>query len=325
MKILVTGGAGYIGSHVARMLVAQGMHDITVLDSLVAGYAEALPDCPFVQMDLEDEASLNQLLAQAKFDAIIHFAAHIVVPESVRDPLKYYTNNTINTTRLIRLAEQHNVPRFVFSSTAAVYGMPKTVPIVEDSLLSPINPYGWSKLMSEQVLRDLSVAKPDFKHAIIRYFNVAGCDPEFMIGESHEPETHLIPLVAKAALGKRDGFAIYGDDYQTPDGTCIRDYVHVQDLAEAHLLALNYLESGENLTVNCGYGHGYSVKEVVETVKKVSGVDFPVEIRERRLGDPDELVASNDKIRSILHWEPRYDNLETICHHALEWERRRRY
>lgn len=326
MHILITGGAGYIGSHMSWLLHENTSHTITVLDNLVAGHEEALPNVSFVKVDLGDSEKIENLLAQEQFDAIIHFAAHIVVSESVGDPLKYYLNNTLNTTCLIDSAIRHGVRSFIFSSTAAVYGMSEVSPITEDSPLQPINPYGWSKLMSEQVLRDAGRAHPEFRYAIIRYFNVAGCHPGFHIGESHDPETHLIPLVAQSALEKRKEFHVYGDDYDTPDGSCIRDYVHVMDLVQAHLMALDYLASGEDsLTVNCGYGHGYSVKEVVETMKEVSGEDFSVRVKPRRPGDPDRLVASHDKIRSILGWEPRFDDLKTICQHALEWEKRRTF
>lgn len=325
MNILVTGGAGYIGSHVVMLLGEETKHDITVIDNLSEGYKEAVLSGDFREIDLSDEVALDTLFREKCFDAVIHFAASIIVSESVKDPLKYYRNNTINTTKLINMCQKHDVNRFIFSSTAAVYGEPKRNPIDETTPKNPINPYGSSKLMSEQVLQDVARAKSDFKFVILRYFNVSGCDQMLRIGESHEPETHLIPLIAKAALGKRESIKIYGDDYPTKDGTCIRDYIHVLDLASAHLEALEYLKESDSNIFNCGYGHGYSVLEVVESMKKSSGVDFKVEIEPRRAGDPAELVADNSKILRCTNWKPKYDNLMQICKDAYMWEKEKRY
>ncbi len=325
MNILVTGGAGYIGSHVVMLLGEETQHEITVLDNLSEGYREAVLYGDFQNIDLSDERALDALFSEKKFDAVIHFAAFIVVSESVKDPLKYYRNNTLNTTKLINMCEKHKVNRFIFSSTAAVYGEPEKNPINEATPKNPINPYGSSKLMSEQVLQDVASANSDFRYVILRYFNVSGCDQKLRIGESHEPETHLIPLIAKAALGKRDSIKIYGNDYPTKDGTCIRDYIHVLDLASAHLEALKYLESNDSNIFNCGYGHGYSVLEVVESMKKSSGMDFKVEIEQRREGDPAELVADNSKILEQTNWKPQYNDLGRICHDAYMWEKEKRY
>jgi UDP-glucose 4-epimerase len=278
-----------------------------------------------IEADLSDWSHIAKVMSDGKYNAVIHFAANIVVPESVSDPLKYYMNNTVNTTHLIQQCVQNGVNRFIFSSTAAVYGepAPEMIPIKETTPLAPINPYGSSKLMSETVLRDASAAHPDFKHVILRYFNVAGADLKNRIGECHKPETHLVPLITHTALGKRDSIYIYGDDYDTPDGTCIRDYIHVEDLASAHLCALDYLEDNPSDVFNCGYGHGYSVRQVVETMQEVSKNDFKVEIKERRSGDPATLVADNAKILNKLGWQPKYDDLEFICKTALEWENKR--
>jgi len=331
MKILVTGGMGYIGSHVVKQLLEETEHTVTVVDNLCGGPCrpidtlQAMASEPealeFFEMDLADFKAVEELVASKGFDAVIHFAAHLQVGESVEKPLKYYMNNTVNTTNLIDVCQRYGVGSFIFSSTAAVYGEPEVVPIVEEMPTEPINPYGMSKLMSERVLRDTARADENFRYVILRYFNVAGCDPEARIGECHEPETHLVPLIVRTALGKREKILMFGDDYETPDGSCIRDYVHVEDLAAAHIRALEYLEEGGGSDLfNCGYGHGYSVKEVIDTVKKVSGVDFAVEVVARRPGDPAELVADNSRIRNVMGWEPRYDDLELIVKHALKWE-----
>ena len=324
MRVLVTGGAGYIGSHVVRQLVQRG-EDVLVLDNLSNGHREAVGTARLEVMDLADDTGRNQLLKEFKPDAVIHFAAFIEVGESVQNPLKYYRNNTSNGLALLESCVNAGVLHFIFSSTAAVYGNPKTVPIPESAPLHPINPYGFSKLFVEQALRDLAAAS-DFRYVALRYFNAAGADPSGEIGESHNPESHLIPLVLQAAAGKRENIKIFGQDYPTPDGTCVRDYVHVNDLANAHLKALDYLkEGGESRAFNCGYGHGYSVREVVDTVRQVTGRGFEVVDAPRRAGDPAELVADSSSLKAVLKWDPRFDNLKTIVQTAWNWEQNRRY
>lgn len=330
-KILITGGAGYIGSHVTKELLKRGDYEITIVDNLSTGFAETIErikqfygDVDFIKLDLSDWDEVNKLLGQKKFDAIIHFAAALVVPESVENPLKYYLNNTANTANLIKAAVQSGVGKFIFSSTAAVYGEPETIPatgITEKDETSPINPYGHSKLMSEQVLADSAKAYDGFKYVALRYFNVAGADIGGKIGQSTKNATHLIKVAAETALGKRDKIYIFGDDYPTPDGTCIRDYIHVDDLSLAHLEALDYLDDHESDVFNVGYGKGYSVKEVIDTMKRVSGNDFAVEITGRRAGDPAMLIANSQKLQKATNWKPKYDNLELICKTALEWEK----
>ncbi len=321
MKILVTGGAGYIGSHVVKQLGEAGNYDITVLDNLSTGFESSILYGKLVKADLSDFSFVEKFLDDEKFDAIIHFAASIVVPESVENPLKYYMNNTVNTTNLIRCAVKSGVKSFVFSSTAAVYGEPKNGVVTEDSELSPINPYGHSKLMSEQVIRDSAAAHDGFKFVILRYFNVAGASMDGRIGQRFPNATHLIKVSCEAACGKRPKMFIFGEDYDTADGTCVRDYIHVEDLASAHLASLNYLANGgKSDTFNCGYGRGASVKEVIESVKKVSEIDFAVERASRRAGDPSLLISDNKKILSTLEWKPKYDDLEIICKSAFLWE-----
>lgn len=324
MKVLITGGAGYIGSHVVKQLGDFTDYDITVLDNLSTGFKKSILYGRFVEADLSDWGFVRKFLSEEKFDAIIHFAASIVVPESVEDPLKYYLNNTANTLNLIKAAVDANVGKFIFSSTAAVYGQPdkKYIPIDENCPTNPINPYGMSKLMSENILRDSAKAYEKFKYVILRYFNVAGADIQGRIGQSTKNATHLIKVAAEAACGKRDKVQVFGVDYDTPDGSCIRDYIHVDDLANAHLLALDYLDKNKSDIFNCGYSKGYSVLEVLDTMKKVTQVDFTVEITGRRLGDPAELVASNKKIVEKLNFKPQYDNLEIICKTAYEWEKK---
>ncbi|MFA6630253.1 MAG: UDP-glucose 4-epimerase GalE [Sulfuricurvum sp.] len=343
MKILITGGAGYIGSHVVKQFLEKSDHDIIVLDNLSTGHESTLDTLEkisrqsgrgtlrFYRTDLADFAAVEKIFLADRFDALIHFAASIVVSESVTNPLKYYMNNTVNTANLIRLCHEYGVTKMIFSSTAAVYGEPdftsmshtdNEMKITENMSTKPINPYGMSKLMSETVIRDTASANNDFKYVILRYFNVAGADIRNRIGECHDPETHLIPLIVKAALGKKEKITLFGDDYDTPDGTCIRDYIHVEDLASAHIRALSYLDEGNESDIfNCGYGHGFSVREVIESVKKVSGVDFKVEIAPRRLGDPALLVADNTKIKTSLGWQPQYDDLSLICQTAIDWEK----
>lgn len=334
MNILVTGGAGYIGSHVVKQLLETTSHDIVIIDNLSTGHRSTLDtletiartsgngDLRFYHADLADFAAMEKIFLTNRFDAVIHFAASIVVPESVENPLKYYMNNTVNTTNLIRLCNDYNVGTFIFSSTAAVYGEPTEIPVRETTPKNPINPYGMSKLMSETVLQDSAKANDAFRYVILRYFNVAGADIHNRIGQSFPNATHLIKVAAQTALGKRESLLVFGTDYDTPDGTCIRDYIHVDDLASAHIRALEYLEAGNASDVfNCGYGHGFSVREVIETVKSVSRVDFTVETAPRRAGDPALLISDNSKIKSAISWEPQYDDLNLICHTALAWEK----
>jgi UDP-glucose 4-epimerase len=320
--VLVTGGCGYIGSHVVRQLSEQGFRCV-VLDDLSSGFADALLHGETLYNgNFGDEALLDRIFTHHKISAILHFAAFISVPESVAQPLRYYANNTVNTVTLLRAAVRHQIPRFVFSSTAAVYGNPPVVPVTEDSPIQPESPYGQSKAMSEQILRDTAHAS-GLKYVILRYFNVAGADPEARIGQRTPEATHLIKVACQTATGQRPSMAIYGEDYPTRDGTCIRDYIHVEDLAAAHLKALSYLEKGgESTTLNCGYSRGFTVKEVISAVRKVAGHDFTVTKAPRRPGDVTQVVAASDKIRKVLGWEPRYDDLNTIVTHAWNWEKR---
>jgi UDP-glucose 4-epimerase len=321
MTVLVTGGAGYIGSHMVLELLDAGER-VVVLDNLSTGFAWAVPEGTlFTVGDSGDQALVARLIRQHGIDTIIHFAASVVVSDSVRDPLGYYRNNTVNTRALIECAVNNGVRYFVFSSTAAVYGNPAQTPTTEAAPTQPVSPYGSSKLMSEIMLRDASRAY-DLRHAILRYFNVAGADPACRAGQSSKDATHLIKVGVEAALGLRPKLDIFGTDYPTPDGTCIRDYIHVSDLSRAHRDALRYLRAGSpSATFNCGYGHGFSVREVVETVKRVSGVDFKVDIAPRRDGDPARIVADSQQARATLAWQPRFDDLSTIVAHALAWER----
>jgi UDP-glucose 4-epimerase len=323
--ILVTGGAGYIGSHVVKLLKKKGFEPV-VVDNLSTGHKEAVKYGKLLVGDLKDKEFLKRVFEEFKPVAVMHFAAYIEVAESVKKPLKYYRNNVCNTLNLIEVMLENNVRYFIFSSTAAVYGIPKESPIPETAELKPINPYGESKATVERILRDLTLSEENFKYVSLRYFNVAGADPEGELGEAHNPETHLIPLLLQTALGKRESFSIFGTDYPTKDGTAIRDYIHVMDLAEAHILALEYLLNGGKSDVfNVGYGRGYTVKEVVKTVKKVTGKDFKVVETERRPGDPPSLVAKVEKIKRVLDWKPKYDDLEFIVKTAWEWELNRKY
>jgi UDP-glucose 4-epimerase len=321
MTVLVTGGAGYIGSQMVHELVDAGER-VVVLDNLSTGHRWAIAEgVPLVVGETGDQALVTRLIGDHGIKAIVHFAGSIVVPDSVRDPLGYYRNNTVNSCALIECAVHGGVRQFIFSSTAAAYGNPSVSPVREDAPTLPISPYGWSKLMTEIMLRDASRAH-DLTCVTLRYFNVAGADPQGRTGQSTKAATHLIKVAAEAALGLRPKLEVFGTDYPTPDGTCIRDYIHVSDLVRAHSDALRYLRSGgSSLTVNCGYGHGFSVRQVVETVKRVSGVDFQVENAPRRDGDPAQIVASSSRVRTILGWQPRYDDLPTIVAHALAWER----
>ena len=321
MKLLVTGGAGYIGSHVVRHLL-EADHRVVVYDNLSTGYREAVGQAELVEADLVDQARLRAVFDAHRFDGVLHFAAHIVVPESVANPIKYYRNNTRNTLNLLEVCAEQGTRFFVFSSTAAVYGIPDTASVAEDGPLDPINPYGASKMMSERMLMDLGAAS-DLRYVSLRYFNVAGADPAGRMGQATPEATHLIKVACQAALGHRDGITVFGTDYDTPDGTCVRDYIHVEDLAAAHVRALDYLEAGgESQVLNCGYGRGYSVLEVLDAVKRASDVDFPVHLGPRRAGDPPALTANATRIRQILDWHPRHDNLDQIVRHALAWEAR---
>ena len=321
MTILVTGGAGYIGSHMVHELVDAGER-VVVLDNLTTGFDWAVaPGVPLVVGDTGDQAQVAALMAEHRVDAVIHFAASIVVPDSVADPLGYYRNNTANSRSLIETAVKHGVRHFIFSSTAAVYGNPQRIPVREDDPTVPTSPYGSSKLMTEVMLRD-SGAAYGLRHVILRYFNVAGADPLGRAGQSTKGATHLIKVALEAALGRRRKVDVFGTDYPTPDGTCIRDYIHVADLVAAHSDALAYLRGGgSSTTLNCGYGRGFSVLNVIETVKRVSGVDFTVEFTGRRAGDPAQIVAACDRARSTLGWQPRFDDLTRIVSDALAWER----
>jgi len=320
-RILVTGGAGYIGSHVVKTLGEKGF-TVLVYDNLSKGYRDAILHDELVVGDLDDTKLLDRTVKEFRPDAVMHFAAFIEVGESVIDPIKYYQNNLANTINLLHVLTKYHMSKFIFSSSAAVYGIPERVPITEDVKINPINPYGQSKAVVEKVIGDLSAAT-DFQHVSLRYFNAAGADPTGRIGERHNPESHLIPLVLKTAKGERQSINIYGTDYPTPDGTCIRDYIHIEDLADAHLLALDYLlDNGKSDYFNCGYGHGYSVKEVINTVKKVTGINFAVQDAGRRAGDPPVLVADSSKLKKQLLWKPRHDSLEFIIKTAWEWEKK---
>ena len=320
MTILVTGGAGYIGSHMVHALVDAGEH-VVVLDNLSTGFRFLIPaKVPLIVGSSGDRELVSKLVRRHGVTAIIHFAASIVVPESVADPLAYYRNNTMNTCSLLGAAIGAGVKQVIFSSTAAVYGNPQIVPVREDAVTAPISPYGSSKLMSEIMLHDAGKAY-GLRFVVLRYFNVAGADPKQRTGQSTPAATHLIKVACETALGRRARLAVYGTDYPTPDGTCIRDYIHVSDLAAAHSAALRYLrQGGTSATFNCGYGRGASVLEVINSVKRASGRDFPVEFHGRRAGDPAALVADVSRIRSTLDWHPQFEDLDTIVGHALAWE-----
>jgi UDP-glucose-4-epimerase GalE len=319
MRILVTGGAGYIGSHAVKLFLARG-HDVWIIDNLCFGHRAAVPTDRLVVADLADTGRLDHELLRNRIDAVVHFAGFAYVGESVREPAKYYRNNLINTLSLMDAMRRNNVRGMVFSSTCATYGNPDQVPITEDEKQKPINPYGHGKLAVEFALADYAAAY-GWGFAALRYFNAAGAAPDGSIGEDHDPETHLLPLVIAAAMGRRPHIEVFGSDYPTPDGTCIRDYVHVDDLAEAHLLALEKLEPGTALRLNLGTGRGYSVREVIRTVEEVTGKKVPVKEGPRRPGDPAELVAGGDRARSMLGWSPRYTELRPIVETAWNWHR----
>lgn len=322
MTILVSGGAGYIGSHMVHELADAG-ESVVVLDDLSTGFRSALPaTVPLFVGDAGDQNLVSSIIAEHGVEAIIHFAGSIVVPDSLRDPLGYYRNNTMTTRALLEAAVKGKVRQFIFSSTAAVYGNPDAVPIAEDAPTKPLSPYGTSKLMTEIMLHDVAAAH-DLKYVILRYFNVAGADPSLRTGQSTPVATHLIKVALEAALGSRPRLDVYGTDYPTSDGTCVRDYIHVSDLARAHSAAVAHLRNrGASMTFNCGYGRGYSVLEVIEAVKRVSGRNFPVRMAGRRPGDPASLVANVRRIRAVLKWTPQFDDLDLIAAHALAWERR---
>ncbi|MBV1916559.1 MAG: UDP-glucose 4-epimerase GalE [Sphingomonadaceae bacterium] len=327
LPVLVTGGAGYIGSHAVLALVDAGW-PVAVIDNLTTGFKFAIPgDVPFYEGDIEDAELLARIFSEQGMTggqgAIMHFAGSVVVPESVENPLKYYHNNTAKSRALADAAVKAGVPHFIFSSTAATYGIPEVSPVREDVPRQPINPYGMSKLMTELMLADVSAAHP-LNYCALRYFNVAGADPEARTGQSTAGATHLIKVAVEAALGKRDAVSIFGSDYDTPDGTGVRDYIHVSDLAAAHVLALEALiaQPGRSLTMNCGYGRGFSVLEVLDAVDRVTNLTIERRMEGRRAGDPDSLISDNRRIRETLPWEPKFADLDTIVSHAVQWERK---
>lgn len=320
-RILITGGAGYIGSHVVKLLGKKG-HDLLIYDNLSTGHRESVLYGKLVVGDLAERTKLDSVMKDFKPDAVMHFAAFIQVGESVHDPLKYYRNNTSNAINLLESMVKNNIHRFIFSSTAAVYGMPEVMPVTEETGFDPINPYGRSKMFVEYILRDLNAAI-EFNYIALRYFNVAGADPEGDLGQKYKDATHLITRALKTAKGEIKKLQIFGTDYATPDGTCIRDYIHISDLASAHLCALEYLlQGGASDVFNLGYGHGYSVREVVESAREVTGVEFPVEETDRREGDPPVIIADSTKIQKKLNWKFEYDNLNYIIKTAWEWEKK---
>lgn len=324
MAILICGGAGYIGSHINKLLSEKGYETI-VYDSLIYGHREAVKWGTFIQGNLKDEKALERVFSENEISAVFHFAAFAYVGESVTDPEKYYFNNVSNTLNLLRVMKKYNCNKIIFSSTCATYGEPEQIPITEDMPQNPINPYGTSKLMVERIFRDYERAY-GLQFVVLRYFNAAGASPEGCIGESHTPETHLIPLVLDAASGKRDDIKVFGTDYETPDGSCVRDYIHVTDLASAHYLALQYLENGgKSDFFNLGNEKGTSVLEVIEAVRKVTGKEFQVTLTDRRPGDPAKLVGSSQKARKILGWTPIYGDIQTIVEHAWRWHQEAEY
>jgi UDP-glucose-4-epimerase GalE len=319
MRILITGGAGYIGSHAVRLFLERG-HDVWVYDNLSMGHKKAVPADRLIVGDLAESERLDHALMIHRIEAVVHFAAFAYVGESVRDPGKYYRNNLVNTLNLMECLRRHGIGRFVFSSTCAIYGIPQSMPITEDEPQRPINPYGNGKLAVERALADYAAAH-QWAYAALRYFNASGASADATLGEDHDPETHLIPLVLQVALGQSPHIEVFGTDYPTPDGTCIRDYIHVSDLAEAHLLALERLQPGVGLKYNLGTGKGYSVREVIQACEEVTGKKIAVKEGPRRPGDPPALVAAADKVRTELGWQPRYTNLREIVETAWKWHR----
>lgn len=323
-KILVCGGAGYIGSHINKMLNQQG-YETVVFDNLVYGHREAVKWGELVVGDIADPQALDELFNKYKFDAVFHFAAYAYVGESVDNPEKYYYNNVANTLNLLHAMKDHGVNKIIFSSTCATYGEPERVPITEDMPQNPINPYGATKLMVERIFKDYNHAY-GLQFVVLRYFNAAGADPDGEIGESHDPETHIIPLVLDAASGLRPDVKVFGTDYDTPDGSCVRDYIHVEDLASAHLLALKHLEAGKSSDFfNLGNERGTSVLEVVESVRRVTGKSFKAIHADRRPGDPAKLVGASEKAKKILGWKPRFEEIDTIVSHAWKWHEKKEY
>ena len=319
MNVLVTGGAGYIGSHAVKRLL-EGGHDVVVVDNLFRGHREAVSQgVPFYTMDIRQTDELAEVMKMHHIDCVMHFAALAYVGESVTEPLRYYENNTHGSASLLLAMDEADVTRLVFSSTCATYGEPDEVPIVETCSQSPINPYGWSKLFVERMLKDYAAANPDFAYAALRYFNVAGSASDTTIGEDHDPETHLIPVVLQAALGQRKSITIFGEDYDTEDGTCIRDYIHVEDLVDAHAVVMEKLTDGDERFYNLGIGNGLSVKQIIDAAKKVTGVDFKVESGKRRPGDPPMLYANPSKIKDELGWEAKNKDVESIIETAWKW------
>jgi UDP-glucose 4-epimerase len=320
MRVFVAGGAGYVGSHCVKRLVAAG-HGVTVYDNLVAGHRQAVDRAAeLVEGDLADIEKLERVLVPGRFDAVMHFAAYLNVGESVQQPLKYYRNNVANTLNLLEAMERARIKRIVFSSSCAVYGMPESLPITEEMPKNPINPYGATKLAMEWALRD-SAGAWGLGSVALRYFNASGAAADGTIGESHRPEIHLIPLVLQVALGQRESIDVFGADYPTPDGTCIRDYIHVDDLAEAHLLALERLTEGQAQAFNVGTGRAYSVLEIIAVARRVTGHAIPAVLTDRRPGDPPELYADSDKLRRHYGWDPRYTDVEEVIASAWEWHR----
>ena len=324
MKILITGGAGYIGSHAVKALGKLG-HELTIFDNLSTGHKKAITFGELVVGDLSNEKLLDELFATKKFDAVLHFAGSIIVPESVENPLMYYLNNTMNSHRIISACVKHKCHQFIFSSTAAVYGMTDDGAASEETPKKPMNPYGYSKLMTEQMLTDVAASSP-LRYVALRYFNVSGADPEGQIGQSFPGATHLIKVACETACGKRDHIKVFGTDYPTPDGTCVRDFIHVTDLAEAHVNALDYLvKGGKSEIMNCGYGHGFSVKEVINKVRQITGVNINAIETPRRAGDPAMVMSKAEKISKVLGWKPKYDDLDLIIRSAYEWEKKGLY
>lgn len=319
MNVLVTGGAGYIGSHAVRRLLSGG-HTVAVLDNLYRGHRAAVPEgVAFIETDLRQTETVRAALAEHKIDCVMHFAALAYVGESVTEPLTYYDNNTAGTVSLLRAMDAEGVKRLVFSSTCATYGEPESMPIVETMPQSPINPYGWSKLFVERVLKDYAAANKDFAYAALRYFNVAGSASDGSIGEDHEPETHIIPVLLNVALGKVPKVTVFGEDYGTPDGTCVRDYIHVEDLADAHATVMEALQPGDQRFYNLGIGQGRSVKELIDAAREVTGRDIPVETGPRRAGDPPMLYANADKIKNELGWSAKQTDIRQAIESAWGW------